>query len=116
MICSLFILVISRNILTDPSSSQTTADDADSLAVQSDSLSPPSELSQSGPPDGAAIREEPVENLKNTGFEATAQEGSVSGNSSALVAGQTEPLAPGLRSTGAKGNHDAPKPAHADEM
>ncbi|XP_044063219.1 cyclic AMP-responsive element-binding protein 3-like protein 4 isoform X3 [Siniperca chuatsi] len=107
--------VISRNILTDPSSSQPTADDADSPAVQSDSPAPPSELSQSGPPEGAAILQEPIENPENTGFDGTAEEGSQSGNSSALVAGQTEPL--GLRSPAGKGgSHDPAKPAHADEM
>ncbi|XP_051255326.1 cyclic AMP-responsive element-binding protein 3-like protein 4 isoform X2 [Dicentrarchus labrax] len=109
--------VISRNILTDPSSStQTAADDADSPAVQSDSASPPSELSQSGPPDGAAVLREPIENPENTGFDGAAQEGSQSGNSSALVAGQTEPLALRLSSAAGKGSHDPAKPAHADEM
>ncbi|KAM9352830.1 cyclic AMP-responsive element-binding protein 3-like protein 4 [Symphorus nematophorus] len=108
--------VISRNILTDPSSSQPTADDGDGPAVQSDSSPPLSELSQSGPPDGAAILQEPIENLESAGFDVTVQEGSQSGNSSAVVAGQTEPLAVGLRSTAGKGSHDASKPAHADEM
>ncbi|XP_038566283.1 cyclic AMP-responsive element-binding protein 3-like protein 4 [Micropterus salmoides] len=109
--------VISRNILTDPSSSQPTAEDADSPAVQSDSPSPPSELGQSGPPEGAAILQEPIENFENTGFDGTAQEGSQSGNSSGPVAGQTEALALGLKSTAGKGgSHDPAKPAHADEM
>ncbi|XP_037639882.1 cyclic AMP-responsive element-binding protein 3-like protein 4 [Sebastes umbrosus] len=110
--------VISRNILTDPSSSsQPTADNADSPAVQSDSLSPPSELSQSRPPDGAAaILQEPIESPENTGSDGTAREESQLGNSSALVEGQTEPLALGLRSTPGKGGHDPAKSAHADEM
>ncbi|XP_078108138.1 cyclic AMP-responsive element-binding protein 3-like protein 4 [Sander vitreus] len=96
--------VISRNILTDPSASQPTADNADALAVPPDSSSPPSDLGQSGPPDGT------------TGFDGTAQEGSQSGNSSALVAGETEPLALGLRAAAGKGSRNPAKPAHADEM
>lgn len=108
--------VISRNILTDPSSSQLTADDADSPAVQSDSSSPPSELSQSDPPEGAAILPEPNENPENTGFNGVVQEESQSGNGSAPVAGQTEQLTLGLRSTAGKESHDPAKPAHADEM
>lgn len=107
--------VISRNILTDPSS-QPTADDADSLAVQSDSLSLPSELSPSDPPEGAAIRPEPSENSENTGFNGVVQEESQSGNSSAPVAGQTEQLTLGVRSTAGNESHDPAKPAHADEM
>ncbi|XP_010752877.2 cyclic AMP-responsive element-binding protein 3-like protein 4 isoform X1 [Larimichthys crocea] len=108
--------VISRNILTDPSSSsssssQPTADDADGQADQPDSSSPPSEV-QSGPPDGAAFLQEPVENPDNPGFGGAGQ----SGNGSALVAGQTEPLALGLRSAAGKGSRDPGKPAHADEM
>ncbi|XP_041798672.1 cyclic AMP-responsive element-binding protein 3-like protein 4 [Chelmon rostratus] len=108
--------VISRNILTDPSSSQPTADDAGGPAVQSDSSSPPSELSQSGPSGGTAILQEPIENIDNMAFDGTGLEESQSGNSSTLVAGQTEPLALGLRSTAGKGSHDLSKPAHADEM
>ncbi|KAL7393911.1 hypothetical protein ABVT39_017636 [Epinephelus coioides] len=108
--------VISRNILTDPASSQPTAEDADAPAAESDSASLPSELSQSGPPDGAPILQEPIENPENPGIDGTAQQASQSGNSSALVAGQTEPLALGLRSTAGKGRHDPAKPAHADEM
>ncbi|XP_070768704.1 cyclic AMP-responsive element-binding protein 3-like protein 4 [Enoplosus armatus] len=89
--------VISRNILTDPSSSRPTADDADS--------SPPPR------------NQEPIENPESTGFDGAAQEGSQSGNGSALVAGQTEPRAAGLRSTAGKGgSRDPAKPAHADEM
>ncbi|KAE8277413.1 Cyclic AMP-responsive element-binding protein 3-like protein 4 [Larimichthys crocea] len=108
--------VISRNILTDPSSSsssssQPTADDADGQADQPDSSSPPSEV-QSGPPDGAAVLQEPIENPDNPGFGGAGQ----SGNGSALVAGQTEPLALGLRSAAGKGSRDPGKPAHADEM
>lgn len=108
--------VISRNILTDPASSQPTAEDADAPSAESDSASLPSELSQSGPPDGAPILQEPIENPENPGIDGMAQQTSQSGNSSALVAGQTEPLALGLRSTAGKGRHDPAKPAHADEM
>ncbi|XP_070692146.1 cyclic AMP-responsive element-binding protein 3-like protein 4 [Pempheris klunzingeri] len=109
--------VISRNILTDPSSSsQPTADDADAPAVRSDPSSPPSELSQPGPPDGAAFLQEPMENPENNGVTGPAQEGSQSGNSSAPVAGQAEALAPGLNLAAEKGGRDPAKPAHADEM
>ncbi|XP_029308235.1 cyclic AMP-responsive element-binding protein 3-like protein 4 [Cottoperca gobio] len=95
--------VISRNILTDPSSSQPTAD---APAVQSDSSSPPSDRGQSGgPPD--SVLQELVEPPENTGFD---------GNTSALVAGQDEPQALRLRSTAGKESHDQAKPAHADEM
>lgn len=105
-------LVISRNILTEPSSSQPTADELDSPAGQADSSSPSSDLSQSGPPGGAAVPQEPIENPEMTGFESTAQEASRSGNSSVLVAGQTELLS----STAGKESRDPAKPAHADEM
>ncbi|KAM7421633.1 hypothetical protein PAMA_015674 [Pampus argenteus] len=107
--------VISRNILTDPASSQPSADEADSSVVQSDPPSLPSGLSQSGPPDGSAVLQEPVENPEDTGFNGAAPEGSQSGNST-VVAGQTEPLALRLRSTAGKRSHDPTKPAHADEM
>lgn len=103
--------VISRNILTDPASSQPTVDEADTLAVQSDSSPPTSDLSQSGPP-GTAILQDTVENP-----ESVVQEGSQSDNSSAPVAGQNEQhLALGLRSRSGKESHDSAKPAHADEM
>ncbi|KAM6995487.1 LOW QUALITY PROTEIN: cyclic AMP-responsive element-binding protein 3-like protein 4 [Tautogolabrus adspersus] len=105
--------VISRNILTDPASIQPAAEEADGPAVQSDSSSPPSELGQTGAPDGTAKLQEPKENPE-TGSDGTNQEGSQSGNSSAPVAGQTEALAMGLRSK--RGSHDPAKPAHADEM
>uniref|UniRef100_A0A3Q3EYG6 Cyclic AMP-responsive element-binding protein 3-like protein 4 n=1 Tax=Labrus bergylta TaxID=56723 RepID=A0A3Q3EYG6_9LABR len=105
--------VISRNILTDPASLQpAAAEEADAPAVQSDSSSPPSELGQSGAPDGAA--KEPKENPEITDSDGMNQEGSQSGNSSAPVAGQTEPVATGLRSK--RGSNDPAKPAHADEM
>uniref|UniRef100_UPI0037E77D21 cyclic AMP-responsive element-binding protein 3-like protein 4 n=1 Tax=Semicossyphus pulcher TaxID=241346 RepID=UPI0037E77D21 len=105
--------VISRNILTDPASSQPAAEEADGPAFQSDSSSPPSEVSQSGAPDAAASSfQEPKDNPEKT--DGTAVEGSQSGNSSALVAGQTEQQAMGLRSKG--GSRDPGKPAHADEM
>ncbi|XP_030013709.1 cyclic AMP-responsive element-binding protein 3-like protein 4 [Sphaeramia orbicularis] len=103
--------VISRNILTDPASSQPAVDESDTLAVQSDSPPPNSDLSQSGPP-GSAILQDTVENP-----ESTVQEGSQSDNSSAPVTGQTEQqLALGLRSRSGKEGHDSTKPAHADEM
>ncbi|XP_078143540.1 cyclic AMP-responsive element-binding protein 3-like protein 4 [Centroberyx gerrardi] len=107
--------VISRNILTDPASSLPT-DEADGTAVQSDALSPPPDLNQSGPPDGGAILQQPIENPEITAFEGAVQEGSQSGNSSTLVGGRVEPLALGLRSTAGKGSLDPAKPAHADEM
>ncbi|KAM7382845.1 hypothetical protein PAMP_002546 [Pampus punctatissimus] len=106
--------VISRNILTDLASSQPTADEADSPAVQSDPPSLPSGLSQSGPLDGAVLQE-PAENPEDTGFNGATLEESQSGNST-VVAGQTEPLALRLRSTAGKQSHDPTKPAHADEM
>lgn len=103
--------VISRNILTDPASSQPTVDEADTLAIQSDSSPPTSDLSQSGTPDSTNLQDT-VENP-----ESTVQEGSQSDNSSVLVAGQTEQqLAVGLRSRNGKESHDSAKPAHADEM
>ncbi|XP_018534215.1 cyclic AMP-responsive element-binding protein 3-like protein 4 [Lates calcarifer] len=109
--------VISRNILTDPSSFQPAADEVDSPVVQSDSSSSPlSDLGQSGGPEGVVFPQQPIENPENTGVDGPVQEGGQTGNSSALVAGQTEPLALGLRSAAGKGRHDPAKPAHADEM
>ncbi|XP_041648607.1 cyclic AMP-responsive element-binding protein 3-like protein 4 isoform X2 [Cheilinus undulatus] len=109
--------VLSRNILTDPASSQPAPEEADGPAIkQSDSPSSliGSELSQSGAQDGERNPQELKENLEKTIPEVTAHNGSQSGNSSAPVAGQNEPLAPGLRSKG--GSHDPAKNAHADEM
>lgn len=110
--------VISRNILTDPSSSQPTADDADRSATESapesESESPPAESSQSGLPDDSL--QEPKEKPENKGFAGMAEDDNQSGNSSAFDAGQMEPLALDLRSTAGKGGHDPAKPAHADEM
>ncbi|XP_026228824.1 cyclic AMP-responsive element-binding protein 3-like protein 4 [Anabas testudineus] len=100
--------VISRNILTDASSSQPISDELDSPAVQSDSSSLSSDLSLSGPPGDAAVPQEPIENSEITSFERIIQRGSQSGNSSVVVAGQTESLDPSLSSTG--------KGSHADEM
>nr|XP_020473108.1 cyclic AMP-responsive element-binding protein 3-like protein 4 [Monopterus albus] len=108
--------VISRNILTDPSSSQPTADEVESPAVQSGSSPLSSDLGQSGPPEGATVPQEPIENPENTAFDSIAQGGTQSGNSSALVAGQTDPLALGVRSKAGKGSHEPAKSAHADEM
>ncbi|XP_041843682.1 cyclic AMP-responsive element-binding protein 3-like protein 4 isoform X2 [Melanotaenia boesemani] len=90
--------VISRNILTDPSSSQPTANDGP--AVLSDSSPPPSEPGQSGHP---AALQEPIKQLENA---AAGGESSQSGIVSAVVAGQTE----------TEGGHDTTKLAHADEM
>uniref|UniRef100_A0A3Q3IQL8 Cyclic AMP-responsive element-binding protein 3-like protein 4 n=1 Tax=Monopterus albus TaxID=43700 RepID=A0A3Q3IQL8_MONAL len=112
----LMFLVISRNILTDPSSSQPTADEVESPAVQSGSSPLSSDLGQSGPPEGATVPQEPIENPENTAFDSIAQGGTQSGNSSALVAGQTDPLALGVRSKAGKGSHEPAKSAHADEM
>lgn len=106
--------VISRNILTDPASSQQTADDTNSPVVQSDSSPPPSEVGQSEAPDEADVLPEPAENVENAGVNGTVREAGQSGNSSALVTRQTELL--GLRSAAGKGSHDPAKPAHADEM
>lgn len=100
--------VISRNILTDPASSQPSAEEADSPAVESDSSSPTSELNQSASSDGPELKENP----ENATSDGTPQSGSQSGNSSVLVAGQTEGL--GLRFKG--GGPDPAKPGHADEM
>ncbi|XP_056237447.1 cyclic AMP-responsive element-binding protein 3-like protein 4 [Seriola aureovittata] len=115
--------VISRNILTDPSPSSSSpshphlaADEVETLAVHSDSSLPPYDLSQSGAPEGAAVPREPIETPEITAVDGAAQEGSRTGNSSSVVAGQIEPLALGLRSAAGKGSHDPAKPAHADEM
>ncbi|XP_029928751.1 cyclic AMP-responsive element-binding protein 3-like protein 4 isoform X2 [Myripristis murdjan] len=108
--------VISRNILTDPASSLPATDEADSPAVQFDPALLPPDPGQSGPPDTAAILQQPMENPEITDFEDQVQEGSRSGNGSALAAGRTEPLAVGLRATAGKGSLDPAKPAHADEM
>ncbi|CAB1433155.1 unnamed protein product, partial [Pleuronectes platessa] len=89
--------VISRNILTDPSSSsssssssQSVAGGIESPAAQSDSSSPPSALSQSGRPEGAAlVPQEPTENPENLDVAGTAQGGEQRGNSLALVAEPT---------------------------
>ncbi|XP_074540571.1 cyclic AMP-responsive element-binding protein 3-like protein 4 [Halichoeres trimaculatus] len=102
--------VISRNILTDPASSQPSVEEVDSPVVQSDSSAPPPELNQSASSD----EPEPKENPQDTASDGAPQDGSQSGNSSVLVAGQTEGLVLGLRSKG--GGPDPAKPAHADEM
>ncbi|XP_071384921.1 cyclic AMP-responsive element-binding protein 3-like protein 4, partial [Centroberyx affinis] len=111
--------VISRNILTDPASSLPTDEAADGTGVQSDALSPPPDLNQSGPPDGGGgggVLQQPIENPEIPAFEGAVQEGSQSGNGSTLVGGRVEPLALGLRSAAGKGSLDPAKPAHADEM
>lgn len=101
--------VISRNILTDPMSSQPTAEELDGPVVQTDSSSAPSDLSQSEAPEGVPILQELTENSENSAADGAALEASQSGNSSVVVAGQTEPAA-------RKGSRDPGKPAHADEM
>ncbi|KAF3692358.1 Cyclic AMP-responsive element-binding protein 3-like protein 4 [Channa argus] len=113
--------VISRNILTDPLSSQQTVDELDGPAVQTDSSasssSSSSELSQPRPPEGISQDlQEPEDYPEKTGSESKAQEGAQLGNSSALVAGQTETVTLDLRATAGKGRRDPAKPAHADEM
>lgn len=101
--------VISRNILTDPMSSQPTAEELDGPVVQADSSLTSSDLSQSEPPEGVPILQELTENSENSATDGAALEASQSGNSSVVVAGQTEPAA-------RKGSRDPGKPAHADEM
>uniref|UniRef100_A0A3B4XDY1 Cyclic AMP-responsive element-binding protein 3-like protein 4 n=1 Tax=Seriola lalandi dorsalis TaxID=1841481 RepID=A0A3B4XDY1_SERLL len=122
-VCVCVCVFISRNILTDPSPSSSSpshphlaADEVETLAVHSDSSLPPYDLSQSGAPEGAAVPREPIETPEITAVDGAAQEGSRTGNSSSVVAGQIEPLALGLRSAAGKGSHDPAKPAHADEM
>uniref|UniRef100_A0A3Q3XDY8 Cyclic AMP-responsive element-binding protein 3-like protein 4 n=1 Tax=Mola mola TaxID=94237 RepID=A0A3Q3XDY8_MOLML len=93
--------VISRNILTDPSSSSQPTDEADPSP-------PPSELAPPGPSDGGAA----VVLLESTGkLENTTREESQSGNSTAVGGGKS-----GLQATAVKGRCDPAKPAHADEM
>ncbi|KAM9852551.1 cyclic AMP-responsive element-binding protein 3-like protein 4 isoform 2-T3 [Aulostomus maculatus] len=101
--------VISRNILTEPAASWPAANGADGPVLHSDPLSLTSDLSQSGPLHSTVYSPEPAESPEHAG--GPAQEGSQSGNSSTLVARQTEPLVPGL-----KGSPDPTKLAHADEM
>ncbi|XP_008301014.1 cyclic AMP-responsive element-binding protein 3-like protein 4 [Stegastes partitus] len=101
--------VISRNILTEPVSSQPMAEELDGPAVRSDSLSPSSDLSQSRPPEGNVILQEPTENSENSATDGAALGASQSGNISVVVSGRTEVAA-------RKGSHDPGKPAHADEM
>ncbi|KAM4579804.1 cyclic AMP-responsive element-binding protein 3-like protein 4 isoform 2-T2 [Odontesthes bonariensis] len=91
--------VISRNILTDPASSQLTADGA---GGPTDSTPPPPDLSQSGPPGGAAVLREPVDVPEKAASDGGTYEGSQSGNVSAAV------------QVTRKGGHDTTK--HADEM
>lgn len=103
--------VISRNILTDPSSSQPTSDDAyGATSLQSEAPA----LSQSKPPEGTSNLPEPTENHEHTAADGT--EGSRSGNGSVVAAEQTEPGALGQKSTVRGGRRDQAKPGHADEM
>ena len=111
------LLVISRNILTDPSSSsQPAADELDSPVVRSESSSPPSDPRQSGAPEGAAVPRESAENPKSTGAEGTTRDGGRTGNSSVLVAGGDGAPALNPGSVARKRSHDRGKSAHADEM
>ncbi|XP_072249555.1 cyclic AMP-responsive element-binding protein 3-like protein 4 [Leuresthes tenuis] len=96
--------VISRNILTDPASSQLTADGAGTPTLHADSSPPPPDLSQSGPPEGAAGLQEPVDVPENAASDGMIHEGSQSGNVSAAV------------QVTRKGGHDTTTLAHADEM
>ncbi|KAM9309851.1 cyclic AMP-responsive element-binding protein 3-like protein 4 isoform 1-T2 [Pholidichthys leucotaenia] len=114
--------VISRNILTDPSSSQPSAEGADAPSVQP---RPSSDLSQSDPSEDSAIFKEPVGtqgkaqvgvaehkmDQSETRADAVTEqtEGNQSKNRTAAVTRQTE-LKSGLR------HHDAAKSSHADEM
>lgn len=103
--------VISRNILTDPSSSQPTSDDAyGATSLQSESPA----LSQSKPPEGTSNLPEPTDNHEHAAADGT--EGSRSGNGSVVTAEQTEPGALGQKSTVRGGRRDQAKPGHADEM
>lgn len=103
--------VISRNILTDPSSSQPTSDDAyGATSLQSE----PPALSQSEPPEGTSNLPEPTENHEHAAADGT--EGSRTGNGSAVVAKQTEPGALSQKSTVRGGRRNQAKPGHADEM
>ncbi|XP_075996776.1 cyclic AMP-responsive element-binding protein 3-like protein 4 [Genypterus blacodes] len=105
--------VISRNILTDSAPSVPTPDEAD---VQTLPPAPPSDPDPSGPLDGGGGIQRPIEVPEAAVPEGGAKDGSQSGNSSSVVAGQSEPPPPSLRSAGGKGSSDPGKPAHADEM
>ncbi|XP_075995015.1 cyclic AMP-responsive element-binding protein 3-like protein 4 [Genypterus blacodes] len=105
--------VISRNILTDSAPSVPTPDEAD---VQTPPPAPPSDPDPSGPLDGGGGIQRPIEVPEAAAPEGGAKDGSQSGNSSSVVAGQSEPQPPSLRSAGGKGSSDPGKPAHADEM
>ncbi|XP_040020119.2 cyclic AMP-responsive element-binding protein 3-like protein 4 isoform X2 [Gasterosteus aculeatus] len=108
--------VISRNILTNPSISQPTAEDSHVPTVQSDSLSPPIEVGQWGLLEGTAILQEPIETPEDTGFDGATPEESLSVNRSDPVSGPPEPLVLGLTSSAGKVDGDPPKPSHTDEM
>ncbi|KAM9783135.1 cyclic AMP-responsive element-binding protein 3-like protein 4 [Neosynchiropus ocellatus] len=100
--------VISRNILTEPSGSQSSAEQSDIVVIQPSS-SQPVDPAQSDPPGSALVREEPAEHSV-----VASEDGSQSVNSSSAVAEQTERLVAGLST--AVGSHDPAKPPHADEM
>ncbi|KAG7474374.1 cyclic AMP-responsive element-binding 3 4 [Solea senegalensis] len=108
--------VISRNILTDPASSQPTEDQVGSAAARPDSSPPssslPPSLSQSGEGGTEVVSvaaavdpKEPIETLEMSSVEVSVRDGNVS----AAVSVQTE--------AAGKLSHDVSvKPAHADEM
>ncbi|KAJ7985583.1 hypothetical protein DPEC_G00353580 [Dallia pectoralis] len=107
--------VISRNILTDPASSEQVVDDVDRLIVQPDSPPGSPDLSQSDPPDAFTDFKEPEEHPEIPVIQGEALEASPLNNSSALADGRTEPLA--IVSAPGKGRTSLDSsPGHADEM
>ncbi|XP_058504317.1 cyclic AMP-responsive element-binding protein 3-like protein 4 isoform X2 [Solea solea] len=112
--------VISRNILTDPASSQPTEDQVESAAARPDSSppssSPPPSLNQSGEGGtedvsaaaaaaAAVVSKEPIETLEMSSVEVSVRDVNVS----AAMSVQTE-------AAGKLGHDVSVKPAHADEM
>ncbi|KAM3615055.1 uncharacterized protein V6R79_022813 [Siganus canaliculatus] len=111
--------VISRNILTEPSSSsssQLAAEEAERPPVQSDPSSPPAGLSHSRPLDGAGVLREPTEILESSDSEGPARAGGQSGNSSASEQTELSPGAGPKAGPGRSRGRDSAKPGHADEM
>ncbi|XP_061573834.1 cyclic AMP-responsive element-binding protein 3-like protein 4 [Cololabis saira] len=105
--------VVSRNILTDPSSYRPDGDGEEPPArADPADPAPPPELGQSRPPE-TPVQQEPGEEPEHAALEDTAQVGNQPepGNGSA-AAGPTGPTG----TTGLTGGPDAAKPAHADEM
>ncbi|XP_028325910.1 cyclic AMP-responsive element-binding protein 3-like protein 4 isoform X2 [Gouania willdenowi] len=97
--------VISRNILTNPASSQQTTNEVDFLPAKS-MLG--SDFSQSEAQMNTAVVQEPMESPQSH-LAIEASEGSQSDNSTTAVAGQINPV-------GKAGGHDPGKLTHADEM